>query len=447
MIYKRILRIYIVFLAVLLSLHLVRFVPVLALNIANGVSYCVGVALILALLVKEKPFMPKGRLFPLFCILGAFFVFYAVTLLVNGRVASNLTVFASTGIQMFLVLYYLAGSGDEAEAAMGLVMKTLLAAGTLFALANIALLLAYMDIGKIFKNTGRFQGIFYNPNDAFVCALALACSLWMLRFGKGRKWLPAACAAVLAAAVFISGSRASIIMVAVTAVLFVFFRIRESGRGGRLKAVLLPVLVAAACVALFLASRQLIEYKWQSGLAGQNGTTVAEVDEATKDSRYSESVSNSLRFYLIQSGLNTFARHPVFGVTSRGLPEAVIETNRMDDETAYVSGVNSGLHNAYLQALVSNGLAGFIPLLCLLAYCAVTFAKGWRAEVKYAVAVLLGLCVYGLFESTLIFSNSPSSLLLWSMTGYAINRALGPGMPRPAAQARAAAPEAPAAGG
>ena len=142
------------------------------------------------------------------------------------------------------------------------------------------------------------------------------------------------------------------------------------------------------------------------------------------DSDMNNDVSNR-RFAIWQSGLEIFKTSPLFGITFRNyvpyaeqnLPETYIVNND--------SGKFASMHNSFVDVLVSQGILGFVLLLCFIASVLTVifrcFFKATGEEYRYNTFLLLSFLpvfVSMMFYSETFYMNTGGAFLFWSFLGY-----------------------------
>lgn len=167
---------------------------------------------------------------------------------------------------------------------------------------------------------------------------------------------------------------------------------------------------------------------WQYEQEIERGEFVeAEIPEiiiGRTESDINNDVSNR-RFAIWQSGLEIFKTRPLFGITFRNyipyaeenLPETYIVNND--------SGEFASMHNSFVDVLVSQGILGFLILLCFIAsVLTVIFRYFFKAKgEEYRYNTFLLLCFIPVFVSMMFYSetfymNTGGAFLFWSFLGY-----------------------------
>jgi O-antigen ligase len=249
-------------------------------------------------------------------------------------------------------------------------------------------------------------------------SLAAICTLWLYTQKKIPFWIFSIGYLINVVAVLICESRASEILLAVVTMAFIVVWLFKKYKIRQVLAVVIIVAAAGLCALGYWGTRHYFSDKPELVTDPSQPGNYIELQQS-----YSEQTSDAMRYYLIQCAWNTFVRYPLFGVSPSELANSVSTINQMDPITLYFSGINGGgLHNSFLQVLIANGAVGAALLIALFVILAIRTIRSQRSDSPFAVVILIGLLLYGLFESILIFSNSPVSLLFWGAWGYAANR-------------------------
>lgn len=151
-------------------------------------------------------------------------------------------------------------------------------------------------------------------------------------------------------------------------------------------------------------------------------------EENINNDDISEDISNR-RFSIWKSGLEIFAKAPLFGTSFRGmtsfaekvLPDTYILNND--------SGKFNCMHNSLLDVLVSQGIIGFSAFIAFAIIILVNVFKGIikiKDKDNYLLISLLAsvifmIAVSSLFLSQIIYINSIGGMVFWMFLGYAMN--------------------------
>ncbi len=196
----------------------------------------------------------------------------------------------------------------------------------------------------------------------------------------------------------------------------------------------LSVAVALALALVSIGALKVVQVggntlkAWQYAHEIENGEYIgSELPETIigrTDSDMNNDVSNR-RFAIWQSGLEIFKTRPLFGITFRNyipyaeenLPETYIVNND--------SGKFASMHNSFVDVLVSQGIFGFLILLCFIAsVLTVIFRYFFKAKgEEYRYNTFLLLCFIPVFVSMMFYSetfymNTGGAFLFWSFLGY-----------------------------
>lgn len=375
---------------VMMILFTISFIPDALLSVLNLISYITGALLVLSFIFLIRPLTTK-KLLPAAGLLILFFISYCITIVINRNMnfMGNVKVMLTTGIQLVLLFYYIAYTDQEsAHALMRRVIYSLVAATILIATTNIILFIGWYND---FYIAHRFQGIFINSDFSSISALSLLCTIFLLRFEKRFKVIYISNVILQFINVVICASRTCLIFMSAAIILIVFIYAFERGNT-KLKFVMLVSSIIVACVAsgfVFMIRHQ--------------GFT---------------QTSNEIRLNMICCGFDQFLSAPLFGIGPRNVAPIMTVRYPLVNLEGIIGG---GLHNAYLQLLVSNGAIGGLILFSLIIYCAYFACSSWNAHTKYVSAILFGLGIYGLLSQSILFNNFPTSVILWSLLGYNLN--------------------------
>ena len=131
------------------------------------------------------------------------------------------------------------------------------------------------------------------------------------------------------------------------------------------------------------------------------------------------------RQYLWKGGIQAFLNHPLFGVTHKGLFEAV-EPYVPEEWQQFVQG--GGLHNMFFMVLACSGGTGALVLIGFLVLSGGRALKWmWRRRGERAAVLTNGLTVMLLtilgaemLESRLLYVVTVFGALFWTLYGYAM---------------------------
>ena len=427
--------------AVMIAQYLIIFPPALC-SVLNLILYAWGAPLMAVHLVRQKSFSKKSnKLWLLFYLIVSFFAVSVVSILIHvpQNIVSNLSAWYSCGLQVFFCCYVIAcAKKEQARRLFSLIVFTTVL--VTLAVAAACLVMQFLNIYPLKATTSRFTGLFYNPNNCFICAMSILLSFlyWML-FHKFRA-LMIVNMLLQASLIGLSGSRSLLVMMGVfIALMPCIYAARRYSKNLK-KAIGCAALLMVSAVLVFQAMSyagqalpqightiETTVSSWfsseEGGSSSSNGSTQSPPD--TNRTEENTDASDSFRMLLLQSGLKTFAKYPLFGVGPRNIADAV----RATAPDANLNGIDGGgVHNSYLQLLISIGIVGFLIFVLILVYCFTAFTKAMRAqqekegticfELLFLLAAILCIGVYGTFESTLFFANTPAAVTFFAVTGF-----------------------------
>lgn len=129
------------------------------------------------------------------------------------------------------------------------------------------------------------------------------------------------------------------------------------------------------------------------------------------------------REYLWLSAINMLKVYPLIGVGS------VNKVGRLNDyRVAYLQGLDAGgLHNIFFETACINGIPAMILFALFIIFMIVFFIKkldsfSYRNKVQYSFlfALVLGIVLINLLESSLLYIISFISIIFWIYSGYLI---------------------------
>lgn len=261
-----------------------------------------------------------------------------------------------------------------------------------FALACFAILQSVSSGGRIYwfrSSHGWAYGSYINHNHyaglmELLVPIPLVLSLTHFVCGRNRG-LAALAAAVMAASIFLSGSRGGMAGVAVQiAVLAVIVVRREAKPRNAILAIgaFLIVLVAAAA--------------WVGG-----GELSARMSSIHSEAR--AELSGGTRVTIDRDGLRMFAQRPVLGWGLATFPEVYPQFRSF-----YSDFLVNAAHNDYLQLLVETGALGFATMLWFLIVTyrgAIRKLSNWPSDTNGAVALSAIIGVTGLLVHSFVDFN------------------------------------------
>jgi O-antigen ligase len=210
--------------------------------------------------------------------------------------------------------------------------------------------------------------------------------LSLTHFARDRKkGLAALTAAVMAASIFLSGSRGGMAALAVQiAILAVIVVRREAKSGNTALAIGVFAIVLVGVVA------------WIGG--GALSTRLSSIHSEAR-----AELSGGTRITIDRDGLRMFAQRPLFGWGLATFPEVYPQFRSF-----YSDFVVNAAHNDYLQLLVETGALGFLTMLWFLVVTyrgAIRKLHNWPSDTNGAVALAAILGVTGLLVHSLVDFN------------------------------------------
>jgi O-antigen ligase len=261
-----------------------------------------------------------------------------------------------------------------------------------FLLAGFAILQSVSSAGKIYwfrASHGWIYGPYVNHNHyAGIMELLLPVPLVLslTHFVRDRKKALAALAAsVIAASIFLSGSRGGMAAMAVQiAVLAVIVVRREAKPGNTAMAIGVFIVVLVGVVA------------WIGG-----GALSARMSSIHSEAR--AELSGGTRVTIDRDALRMFVHKPLLGWGLATFPEVYPQFRSF-----YSDFVVNAAHNDYLQLLVENGALGFVTMLWFLVATyrgAIRKLHNWPSDTNGAVALAAILGVTGLLVHSFVDFN------------------------------------------
>lgn len=140
--------------------------------------------------------------------------------------------------------------------------------------------------------------------------------------------------------------------------------------------------------------------------------------------RYENFDGGSGRFDLWKIGFRIFKKNPILGVGQANIgKEALKNGDGINEEL--VNRAHTGMHNVFLQVLVSHGVIGLILFVSFFVNYFATFIK--KLKKKKCLISMAGLLVFtmitamffnNLMESTIYLCQSGITVMFWLMLGY-----------------------------
>ena len=169
---------------------------------------------------------------------------------------------------------------------------------------------------------------------------------------------------------------------------------------------------------------KILQYEYNAKHKGDTENEVPDTIIGRTDSDINNDVSNR-RFAIWQSGLEIFKTSPMTGITFRNyipyakenLPNTYIVHNDQ--------GLFPSMHNSFVDILVSQGILGFIIILCFIVSVLIVLLRGifkTQGEIyRYNVFLLVSfipILVSMMFYSETFYMNTGGAFLFWAFLGY-----------------------------
>ncbi len=381
---------------------------------------------------ERRLFRNKGR-----WILAAFILLYAVTLL------TNLNLLSFSGISDFcyllaaLAVVYSYGESDKNKTEL-----TSAAVCTFISVLNAVGI--WMFFTKFFyyeKHEGIFIGMYIhenrlcgmwgNPAVLGMTSLIGLCFALLLIFGlKNRKWrvVFAVMAAVNFITILLSNARAAIYAFVLMSAVYVFLRFIKDMKGFK---TFIKSFVAAtlAAVIAFVGCKMLqraisyVDFRYDYYLKNIDEDYLRNPDKEDDEDKDKGGNKHSIgrfdtglngRGELWKNGLVLILDRPLFGHGLNNIDQAL---ERNDIDPMEISG---NLHNVYLDTIAAFGVAGFICLALYLFIMLGNVKKYFkyyngekRNETAITAAAVAGFLLYGMADSSMMFSMYPTALAFW----------------------------------
>ncbi|MEG0570776.1 MAG: O-antigen ligase family protein [Oscillospiraceae bacterium] len=304
----------------------------------------------------------------------------------------------------------------------------------------------------IYKYTGRYCGIFSNPNIASVLSLAGAVlSILALCYSHNLK-------SKLGRVIY------KIVHITSAIMNFVMFTFANSNNGKLMMALFASSLIFVVCLLIMKFKNMVVKVLISSVMAVAVGlfslfafnfmqqtfanlpsiidsviTMISNkgpalnqeetIPPSQKFEREEEQKLDNGRVTIWKQGLNAYVHAPVFGCGPRNVFNALSKYN----DTVHVSVDVGGLHNMFLELLVTTGVVGFllymiffIGIICvIMKYVFKKSTRELNKRNKAILSVLIGsvvmLIAMNFGESIMLFSASPYAMLFWLFFGYLFN--------------------------
>jgi O-antigen ligase len=278
------------------------------------------------------------------------------------------------------------------------------------AVAIFAILQSLSSTGKLYwLRTPRFGGWIYGPyvnHNHYAGLMEMLVPVPLIfsfsRYAHGReRWIGASAAALMAATIFLSGSRGGMVAFVAQMAIFGWLFFRE----GRQRS-LAFLLVAFLLIALTMVA-------WTGG-----SEVSARLFSATTD-RHVE-IASDTRLRIDRDAMRMFAKRPLLG-WGMGTFENVYPQFR----SFYTNFLVDKAHNDYLQLLAETGIVGFA---CGIWFLAASLRSAWRtlhkwtSDINSAVAAVAILGIAGILVHSLVDFNlqiPANALLFYSLCAVA----------------------------
>jgi hypothetical protein len=248
---------------------------------------------------------------------------------------------------------------------------------------------------------GRYSGLFYNPNAAGLIATMLLPIVVAAprRALASLEWLRLPTCGMMAATIFLSGSRSALIGAAIALVLLALYRF---GFGA-----VMVIAVGGALAVLFVVANPIDDIDQSS---------VAHIARTKHLSTLSGRVELWEEGWREAQGHMTLGR----GWSSSRILGADIDTEEALEQGGMRNALN--LHNAHLQLLIDLGVVG---VSLFWAFCLTVVAAGWRIltapkEATNAIGVVIFASVLTMLADTWVHGSiwsmgSPTTLAFWGL--------------------------------
>lgn len=407
---------------------------------SNVFLVCWGLILLVYDLCGRRFCMGHCLRVPFLLFLGVF----AVTILLHALDGffDNGLLFLVTAVEFFVLSAYdFSKRRRDALHELSLIARTVIIASFPLSLGSLVLFALKMKVkayGIIYGFVeGRLYGFYTNPNSgSMVAFFSIAFSLMLMLILKRRfRKLLLLNLAVQFLYLTLSLSRGSQAALVVFGLFFSFFLFQQKSRikriGRRIAAGVVAALVSVCVLALALElSKLALSYVPE---------TVNYVEKVIVKQPAEKSISPvpierdyskgffSPRSIIWKVGLDIFQESPVFGVG----PYLIPVKSKPYLSPKYQQHVEiGGLHNNYLQVLVSCGVAGLLVFIVILfmmnriymRYLSDCLRRRHRPFALFGsmTGLTTALLVYNLVESKILLDNCMVSAIFWIISGYII---------------------------
>lgn len=388
----------------------------------------------------------------------------AVTIVLNYRVGikNNASLFCYTAVALF-VLYPNDEDKDNQKLIremrlIGMAYIALCAAASVISLFTFVFQyngeLVYADIlyhTGVFE--GRLWGIYSNPNFP-AAMLAAALSLMLFPICKkatiNKKSLPlqysilAICLILNFWYMVMAQSRGSIIAFLIFLCIYTFFLFRKkvfftlrSMAGSAVLSMLVSICITGIVffgMSLILTASNVLPTAFSHSNSNENNTS--DIEKIKADSAGSSDMEEEIgrdvqqeqtnmltgRSVIWKQGWDKFLKKPLFGYGNVGSTDGITLHNNPEEEPV------KHLHNVVMQSLVSNGLAGTIPLAVFAVLSLTAMVRyiyrhrkdNWESTgIFYSCFAWIALYIANnTIEVFVVYSVSIPNFLFWIFLGY-----------------------------
>lgn len=265
-----------------------------------------------------------------------------------------------------------------------------------------------VELGK-FRADGVYSPNLFGPVAALV-------ALWLLAswhyWGRLRWLLPVFIAAALWA-VIMSGSRGAYLGVIAMGLVWSLYRFRGWWR-------LLPV-------AVFLLA-PLLAYQVSDRMSQRVATAVNEVGtyfDHLEQGKTENTNGTAIRFEMWRAGWLVLKDNPILGAGWGNYTKAVKPYVSENGLSPYVLN-HDHAHNAYVEVLMSLGLAGFIALLGMFFYPLYYFAKTYTLapdSAMFGMLHVIGIAVFSVTDASILIKGNFVAIFLLCLSIFFIRHA------------------------
>lgn len=288
----------------------------------------------------------------------------------------------------------------------------------------------------------RLWGIYTDPNHGAVASIVcILLSMYFIKI-KYSVWKKAIYIInIILSIIYIacSDSRTGLVTVAVGLAVYIYLllikkEIKKINTRVIKNIFCIFVAIAVSVSAVFVISITKVAITKAKIIYSQGSNSVAEEELiiGRENSKYNADISDDIsnrRFSIWSSGLEIFAKSPLFGASFRGmvsfaeklLPNTYILNNGQ--------GIFNCMHNSFLDVLVSQGIIGFgvfmaFAIIIFWSFCKKIFEMKQENDFSFVsviFSIFATLVFSSLFISQIIYINSIGGILFWILLGYLMN--------------------------